>query len=103
MSVHIGDVTTWDTGCTLDEQAQKVLEEANEVVDALCLMELLDGKEGIDADRLRGQLLDECADVVQANANLIAMLGTEDFEPVMDACLQRQIDRGRLDGGEVDG
>lgn len=34
MSVTIGAVETWDTGCTLREQALKVFEEAAEVFGA---------------------------------------------------------------------
>lgn len=35
MTVHIGDITTWNTGCTLDEQDQKVLEDAQDVARAI--------------------------------------------------------------------
>lgn len=38
----------------------------------------------------------ECADVIQATCNLLAMLGVEDFAPYMAECLEVQKGRGRL-------
>lgn len=38
----------------------------------------------------------ECADVIQATCNLLAMMGVEDFAPYMAECLEVQKGRGRL-------
>lgn len=38
----------------------------------------------------------ECADVVQATCNLLAMMGVGDFAPYMADCLEVQRGRGRL-------
>lgn len=82
--MHIGDVTTWDTGCSYQEQARKVWEEAQEVRSAVYWGE---GEDWVKA---------ECADVIQATCNLLAMLGVEDFAPYMAECLEVQRGRGRL-------
>lgn len=82
--ISVGDVTTWPTGCTEYEQARKVWEEAQEVWAAMYW--------GEGEDRVKA----ECADVIQATCNLLAMMGVEDFAPYMAACLEVQKGRGRL-------
>ena len=82
--ICIGDVTTWDTGCNHLTQARKVIEEANEVAQAVAL------GEG------RDRVLEECADTVQAACNLVARIGVEDFRPFMELCERRNRERGRL-------
>lgn len=82
--VNIGDVTTWDTGCDLEHQSKKVMEEAAEVWWAIA-------REEWDA-----RTIEECCDVVQATCNLLALLGVDDLSPHMAACLDRQRERGRL-------
>lgn len=82
--VGIGDVTTWDTGCDLERQSKKVMEEAAEVWWSVARLE---GRE---------RTIDECCDVVQATCNLLALLGVDDLSPHMAACLERQRERGRL-------
>lgn len=97
--MHIGDVTTWDTGCTAHEQALKPLEEASEVHGAwqpMASAELAHGGYCVLARLWRKRLLNECADVIQATCNLLAMLGVEDFAPYMAECLEVQKGRGRL-------
>lgn len=82
--VSIGDVTTWGTGCDLEHQSKKVMEEAAEVWWSIA--------------RLEGgqRTIEECCDVVQATCNLLALLGVDDLSPHMAACLERQRERGRL-------
>ena len=82
--VSIGDVTTWDTGCDLERQSKKVMEEAAEVWWSVSRLE---GRE---------RTVEECCDVVQATCNLLAMLGVDDLSLHMSACLERQRERGRL-------
>ena len=82
--VSIGDVTTWGTGCDLERQSKKVMEEAAEVWLSVARLE---GRE---------RTIEECCDVVQATCNLLAMLGVDDLSPHMAACLERQRERGRL-------
>lgn len=94
--VSIGDVTTWDTGCTPREQAEKMMEEVMEV------FAIID-QNGLNP-ATRCDVLRECADVVQATCNLVAMVsgevlavhGAGYFEQEMAACLERQRERGRL-------
>ena len=82
--VSIGDVTTWDTGCDLEHQSKKVMEEAAEVWLSVARLE---GRE---------RTIEECCDVMQATCNLLALLGVDDLSPHMAACLERQRERGRL-------
>ena len=82
--VGIGDVTTWDTGCDLESQSKKVMEEAAEVWWSIAR------EEGVE------RTIEECTDVIQAVCNLLALLGVDDLSPHMAACLERQRERGRL-------
>ena len=100
MSVNVGAVETWDTGCMVREQAIKVLEEAAEVFGAFERHEAaLDAierewpREQCDvkhrhreeARESKDALKDECADVITATCNLLAMLGVEDATEIMEA------------------
>lgn len=89
-------------------QALKVLEEAAEVVEAW------KDFDEVRKDEIRGygephdwtcvarnDLLDECADVIQATLNLVAALGVEDFRPYLRACERRNRNRGRITDGKV--
>ena len=87
MSVTIGAVETWDTGCMVREQALKVLEEAAEV---------LASTECTDYLEMFGKATAECADVITATCNLLAMLGVEDARGIVAECARRQRERGRL-------
>lgn len=92
-SVNIGEVATFP-GVKADKaQALKVLEEAAEVFGA---WQALDTGECSSFKRI--DLLDECADVIQAVVNLIDAVGERDFAPYMDACMERNEERGRFDG-----
>lgn len=44
----------------------------------------------------QNELLDECADVIQAVCNLVSALGINDLTPYMQACEERNHKRGRL-------
>ena len=98
MSVRIGTVATWDTGCSAYEQARKVIEEALEVLDAQVAHEsALDNCQfDVVADCRRTELLDECADVITATCNLMALFGVDDAAAIMAECAERQRERGRL-------
>ena len=90
------------------EQALKPLEEAAEVFGAWQrLNEELVFYDRTDEDpravpfkpsvkAATGDLIDECADVIQATINLVAALGVHDMEPIMRACEERNRRRGRF-------
>ena len=93
-SVKIGEVATFP-GVKADKaQALKVLEEAAEVFGAWQAFKA--DKDGNTSAIF--SLLDECADVIQAVANLIDAMGERDFAPYMDDCRERNEKRGRFDG-----
>lgn len=92
-SVKIGEVATFP-GVKADKaQALKVLEEAADVFGS---WQALDTGECSSFKRI--DLLDECADVIQATCNLIAGMGVADFTPYVDMCRERNEERGRFDG-----
>lgn len=86
----IGEVALFDAPRADKEQAVKVLEEAAEVLGAW------QSYDRTRSDTSRGLLLDECADVVQAVANLVGALGVGDFSWYMLACERRNRERGRI-------
>ena len=90
--VRTGSVRRFDHVTPDKAQALKPLEEAAEVFGAWQSTHLPE-------DRRREQILDECADVVQATLNLVAALGVEDFRPYMKACERRNRERGRISDG----
>lgn len=92
-SVKIGEVATLPDAKVDKAQALKVLEEAAEVFGAWQALDT-----GECSSRKRIGLLNECADVIQAVANLIYAMGERDFAPYMDACRERNEKRGRFDG-----
>ena len=95
--VRVGSVRRFDRVEADKAQALKPLEEASEVFGAWQSTHLPEG-------RRREQILDECADVVQATLNLVAALDVEDFRPYMKACERRNRERGRItDGRPEDG
>lgn len=98
MSVRIGDVTTWDTGCDECGQARKLLEEAGEVVDAAAVLWGAEnyGAGPSEVSAARAALLRECADAVQATCNLLAVLDVTDMTEAMRRCERRNRERGRL-------
>lgn len=102
--VRVGSVRTFRNVECSKEQALKPLEEAAEVFGAWQTFsdELETYRRNMDVMgdgfviETRANLLDECADVIQATANLIASLKVEDFRPYMDRCEQRNRERGRI-------
>lgn len=95
MGVHIGYVTTWDTGCTVTEQVRKIAEEQHEVTEAAVTLEC-DFQEGYNCRHQLARLREECADLITATANLLAILRVDDFTEDMERCAERQRERGRL-------
>ena len=109
--VRVGSVRRFDHLEADKAQALKVLEEAAEVVEAWKEWEWTDQhlpNPSADFDMVIAHneaghdLLDECADVIQATLNLVAALGVEDFLPYMKACERRNRERGRITDGKVD-
>lgn len=92
-SVNIGKVATFPAVKADKAQALKVLEEAAEVFGAWQALDT-----GVCSSRKRVDVLNECADVIQAAANLIYAMGERDFAPYMDDCRERNEKRGRFDG-----
>lgn len=90
-SVSIGEVATFPGAKADKAQALKVLEEAAEVFGAWQALDT-----GECSSRKRIGLLNECADVIQSVANLVYAMGERDFAPYMDACRERNEERGRL-------
>lgn len=91
MRVEVGGVDTFKDVSPDKAQAVKVLEESAEVFGSW---------QGWDRfgrfNDKREDLLDECADVIQATLNLVAALGVEDFKPYMSRCRSRNEERGRM-------
>ena len=92
-SVSIGEVATFPGAKADKAQVLKVLEEAAEVFGAW---------QEADASTYKSipnlNLLNECADLIQATCNLLAPMGVTDFAPYMGACRIRNEERGRFDG-----
>ena len=104
MSVTIGTIDTFPNPKADKAQVLKIGEECMEVFSAWegwqgCLnADSSDCKEWA-CDRsciFRKQLVDECADVIQATCNLLAALGVDDMRAAMQACRARNVERGRL-------
>ena len=91
--VIMGSVATFG-GVTPDKaQALKVLEEASEVYNAWKVWD-----ECRDAEakaECRQPLMEECADVVQATANLVKACGCDDMRLHLMDCEDRNRKRGR--------
>lgn len=104
MSVDIGTVATWNTGCTMREQVEKAMSEVMEVFAEVQLAsesseafgpEVTEYSAGIMAEH-DAAIAAECADVITATCNLLTMLGVTDFTDMMRECAERQRERGRL-------
>lgn len=97
MKVHIGDVEGFNDAEPSKEYALKPLEESAEVFGAWQAFEKLRGTISLlDAQKRRNELLDECADVIQAVGNLLCALGVSDFSEFMKSCERRNRERGRI-------
>lgn len=94
--VHIGDVQTFAGVEPTKAQALKVLEEGAEVFGAWQEWDRATRDNKAHMNRRHDELLDECADVIQAACNLLAALGVEDATLLMLKCRRRNEERGRL-------
>lgn len=92
MMVKIGDIATFPNVKPDKAQVIKIAEETLEVFSAWENWEF----HALAPNFYTGELLNECADVIQATSNLIAALGVEDFTPYMQDCEDRNRERGRL-------
>ena len=83
---------------TDEAQARKVLEEAGEVLEAWGIWDVLKDWSDFYDDFKREELVDECADVIQATTNLLFALGVKDATEAMKRCESRNEKRGRYSG-----
>lgn len=91
-------VETFDTGCTFRQQAEKIACEAMEVFAEA--QKLADDMDAAEFRRVMDAMLSECADVIQATANLLSMAGVDNAGQIMYDCYRRNKARGRY-GREV--
>lgn len=91
-----GSVATFDAVRPDKAQALKVLEEASEVYSAWQAWNEYPGAE------VKGEcaqaVMEECADVIQATANLAKAMGCDDMRLDMMDCEDRNRRRGRITG-----
>jgi hypothetical protein len=99
MAVYFGEIDTFPNAKADKEQVVKIGEECMEVYSAWEDYEF----RCANPSRLdeiviaRDLLLDECADVLQAIANMVAALGVKNFTLYVEACERRNRERGRYD------
>lgn len=105
MSVNIGTVNTFKDVKPDKEQALKPLEEAAEVFGAWQewdkyhrMYPVFDYPKAQASKAMKEHILNECADVIQEVCNLVSSLGIDDLTPYMQACEQRNRERGRISG-----
>lgn len=94
----MGSVATFDDVKLDKAQALKVLEEASEVYNAWQVWD-----ECRDAEakaKCRQSLMEECADVVQATANLVKACGCDDMRLHLMDWEDRNRKRGRITGSK---
>ncbi|NEG89288.1 hypothetical protein [Bifidobacterium aerophilum] len=93
--IHIGDVEPFRIELLHQDktQALKVLEEAAEAVEAF-----KDWNKHGQTAKQRHDLIDECADVIQATVNLMAAMGftDEEIHQAIEDCRARNDARGRM-------
>lgn len=102
--LNLGTIETFKDAKLDKAQVVKIAEETCEVFSAWeTYKAMLDAyeKSGTIADDVmreyaRVDLLNECADVIQAVSNLVAGLGVTDFTDHIKACEDRNRRRGRL-------
>lgn len=98
MKVLIGEVGTFADVCDNKEQALKPLEETAEIFGAWQRMrsECQADCHGCDCFCINHELLvDECADAIQAIANLLISIDKWNMRLEMDECADRNIVKGR--------
>ena len=109
MTVNIGEVTTFPHPKANKKQVKKMFEECAEVFEALnqykldraiAIEEVDEGSSpfvNVAAVHIsRNKLIAECADVIQATANLLAAIDVDDMRGAMADCAERNRARGRL-------
>ncbi len=94
--VIVGSVATFDGVRPDKAQALKVLEEASEVYNAWQAWDECRDPEA--KGECAQALMEECADVVQATANLAKAMGCSDMRLDMMDCEDRNRRRGRITG-----
>lgn len=96
--VIVGSVATFDGVRPDKELALKVLEEASEVYNAWQAWNEYPGAE------VKGEcaqaVMEECANVIQATANLAKAMGCDDMRLDMMDCEDRNRKRGRITGSK---
>lgn len=95
--VRLGDVRTSPDVKPDKAQVLKIAEEAMEVYSAWEALQRYCVFDAFELRNLEEKLLDECADLIQATCNLIAAIDDiKDFTGFMEACEERNRERGRL-------
>lgn len=98
MAVRVGWIDTFLDVCDNKEQALKPLEETAEIFGAWQRMrsECQADCHGCDCFCINHKLLvDECADAMQAIANLLEAIDQQSICLELDECAARNISRGR--------
>ena len=97
-SVNLGSVATFKDVKADKEQVVKIAEEWGEVYSAWekCSGEDLAPDCYHHEFSFHHDLVDECADVIQATCNLLAAIGVKDMTVAMKECEERNRRRGRL-------
>ena len=103
--IRIPPVRTFDGVKPSKAQALKPLEEAAEVFGAWQTLsfwyrpDIMESYPDIDMDGTldlyKGNVVEECCDVIMATCNLLAALGVTDLKKHMAKCEQRNEKRGR--------
>lgn len=98
MRVEIGSVATFRDVRPDKAQVVKIAEEWGEVYSAWekCTDEDLTPDFYHFEESAHYDLVDECADVIQATCNLLASIGVDSMTSAMRRCEQRNRERGRL-------
>lgn len=101
--MKLGKIETFPNVNPDKAQVTKILEEAAEVFSAWEKWRSESSKVGYFQARSYGMcqsfrnMVDECADVIMATCNLLASLDINNFEYVMEECVNRNRERGRYD------
>lgn len=94
----MGSVATFDGVAPDKAQALKVLEEASEAYNAW--QAWYECRDAEAKDWCGQSLMEECADVVQAVANLVKACGCDDMRLHLMDCEDRNRKRGRITGSK---
>ena len=100
--VNIGEVMTFPHPKADKEQVMKIAEEEHEVFSAwekleeIKQMRKFNYASWAQVQMYKRFLMNECADLITATANLLDALGVDDMRGAMKACEERNRQRGRL-------